>query len=120
MACDKTTAASQRKKRNPQRIWRSIGAVALGIAALMVWNGVNTVGLPAVVFWLYWAVMLTALLVALVVAWIDVRYIRLQYLLERRAIFLQTLGHPEFRSQLLHSTTAVENIPAGEKPRSDA
>ncbi|MBI2433825.1 MAG: hypothetical protein HYV26_13240 [Candidatus Hydrogenedentes bacterium] len=48
----------------------------------------------------YWGVFLLLLLLALYLALVDLRFIRLQYLLGRREIFYDTLGSEEFRQAL--------------------
>jgi hypothetical protein len=56
--------------------------------------------LPLLLHALYWGLFLVLLVVALYMVLLDVRYIRLQYLLARREIFQETLGDPTFRSAL--------------------
>ncbi|MDQ1256299.1 MAG: hypothetical protein QG656_895, partial [Candidatus Hydrogenedentes bacterium] len=68
-------------------------------AALMAWKGAD-IGFerPSLLFLLgYWTLFLALLIAAGYTAVLDVRYIRLQYQLGRREVFLQTLGNEEFR-----------------------
>lgn len=85
-----------------QRGWRFAGGVFVGGAALMAWYGVKLMARsPSPLFLLvYWGIALLLLCGALYMALLDVRYIRLQYLLSQREIFLETLGSEEFRTQL--------------------
>lgn len=106
-----------------QRTWRTIGAGALVASAGMAWYAVgygvlrDTVLLLAgwmselppdaapehsgYFLFLYWSFFALVLLISLYMALLDLRYIRLQYRAERRAIFERTLGDSEFRKSLV-------------------
>jgi hypothetical protein len=98
-----------------QSWWRRIGIGAITIAALMAVASVPTDVLhdtvvhvvrmsggeipedvtystPAFVCGIYWMVFLGALLTALYMAMLDMRFIRLNYALERHVLFRQALG----------------------------
>ena len=57
----------------------------------------------------YWGGFLLLLLIALYAALLDLRYIRLQYLLGQREIFQETLGSEEFRATLRKAQEAEGN-----------
>ncbi|MBL7644575.1 MAG: hypothetical protein JNK74_00155 [Candidatus Hydrogenedentes bacterium] len=48
----------------------------------------------------YWGLFLVSLLVALYMALLDLRYIRMQYSLGEKELFEDTLGSEEFRAAL--------------------
>lgn len=98
-----------------QSQWRLAGMVSLAIAGLMaagsVWTGilrdtvVHTVRLSAgevpggvdadtalAVCIVYWLIFLAALFTAFFMAFLDVRYTRLQFALEQQRLFQQSLG----------------------------
>lgn len=85
-----------------QRKWRAVGAVAIGLCAFMAWHGARSFE-PIPSKWylaIYWGVFLAALIVAMYVVILDIRYIRLMYALGQREIFENTLGSEEFRKAL--------------------
>lgn len=85
-----------------QRKWRTVGAVALAIAGGMALYGGGEVTeeTSRVYLLVYWSVFLACFVVALYMAYLDLRYIRLQYLLSERDLYLETLGDEEFRKTL--------------------
>ena len=85
-----------------QRGWRLLGIGALVFAGALVWFGPATLRTePGLVFLcVYWGAFVLVLLVAFYAVLLDVRYIRLQYALEQRAIFEDTLGSDAFRKAL--------------------
>lgn len=48
----------------------------------------------------YWGVFLLAMLVTVYMVLLDLRYIRLRYIQEEKALFEETLGSEEFRRAL--------------------
>lgn len=108
------------KDKKPQELfsqswWRRIGLGAITIAALMAVASVPleilhdtvvhfvrmsggeipedvTWSTPAFVCAIYWLIFLLALLTALYMAVLDMRFIRLNYALERHVLFRQALG----------------------------
>jgi len=69
----------------------------------MAWYGAESgffVQTPLYCF-LYWGIFVVLLAVSFYVVVLDVRYIRLLYALEKRELFLQTLGDEEFRKHLI-------------------
>ncbi len=109
-----------------QSWWRRIGIGAITIAALMAVAAVPmevlhdsvvhvvrmsggevpetvTWSTPAYVCAIYWLVFVLALLIALYMAVLDVQFIRLNYTLERHALFRQALGDDLSESVLKRS-----------------
>ncbi len=82
-----------------QRQWRCVGGGAILGAAVMAWYGQYLVqDRPSLaVLVVYWGLFLLLLLLSLYIVLLDIRYIRLQYALERREAFLRTLGSEELR-----------------------
>lgn len=68
----------------------------------MAWSGTKSgvTGLAPVFQVAYWVVFLLVLLLALYVALLDLRYIRMQYSHGEKELFEDTLGSEEFRSAL--------------------
>jgi hypothetical protein len=88
--------------RFTQAGWRKAGGVCIGVAGLMAWFGVDAESLRSsvLIFGLYWALFLIFFCTAIALVLLDLRYIRLQYSLGKRAIFEETLGDEEFRRRL--------------------
>lgn len=97
-----------------QRQWRCVGGAAIVGAALMAWYGQYMVqGRPSLaVLVVYWGLFLFLLLLSLYIVLIDIRYIRLQYALERREAFLRTLGSEELR-QIMQARQARDRVSGG-------
>ena len=86
-----------------QRQWRKAGALTIAVCALLAWVGAKAhffLDSPILCI-LYWGVFLVLVALTFLIVWLDVRYIRLQYALERRNVFRETLGDEEFRKALL-------------------
>ena len=68
----------------------------------MAWSGTRpgVTSLDPVYQIAYWGLFLVALLVALYMALLDLRYIRMQYSLGEKELFEDTLGSEEFRAAL--------------------
>ena len=68
----------------------------------MAWGGTKPglTNLPPIAQLGYWGVFLITLLVALYMALIDLRYVRLQYSLGEKELFEETVGSEELRSAL--------------------
>ena len=85
-----------------QQRWRLVGALAIGTCAVMVWHGTTTV--PGMVsmpgFVVYWGFFLAMFVTALVCAFLDLRYIRLEYGLRKRDLLRATLKNEGFRQAL--------------------
>lgn len=98
-----------------QSRWRRAGTIAIALAGVLalgsVWSSIlrdtaiHTVSIfsvelpdgvaaqtPILVCAVYWLVFLVALVVALYMAVLDIRYIRLQYALEQRQLYQSSLG----------------------------
>ncbi len=69
----------------------------------MAWWGANTVVWirNPVVFFGYWGLFILLLMVSLFIVALDIRYIRLQYLLGQRELLRQTIEDEAFRRALL-------------------
>lgn len=82
--------------------WRWAGGIAIGCSAVMAFWGVRLQGLrdSLLFFCLYWGAFLVCFVVALYCAFLDWRYIRMQYALARRQLFKETLGEEGFRKAL--------------------
>lgn len=85
-----------------QKGWRIAGICFLAAAGAMAFFGGAIAGPGAGLrmLILYWGVFSLCLLLALYMALLDIKYIRLQYRLEAREVFEQTLASPEFRAAL--------------------
>ena len=73
----------------------------------MAWSGTRpgVTSLDPVYQIAYWGLFLVALLVALYMALLDLRYIRMQYSLGEKELFEDTLGSEEFRTALRQART---------------
>ena len=88
----------------------------------MAWHGGRTLGTEQTPTYLllYWGVFLLFLLLAMYMVLLDIRYIRMQYLMGRREIYHGTLADEEFRRELIarleraKSKAGGEETPAGE------
>ena len=80
----------------------------------MAWGGTRSgvSNLAPVAQLAYWGVFLLALLVALYMALIDLRYVRVQYSLGEKELFEETLGSEELRTALRERHAA----PPGREP----
>lgn len=82
--------------------WRLVGGIAVVVSLVMVLVGTQLDGLreSLLAFTTYWVVVFVLLGIALYCAFLDIRYIRLQYTLARRELFHETLGNEAFRRHL--------------------
>lgn len=104
-----------------QKTWRIIGMASLGLAGIMSFHAVNSGFLgqtirhvvhlfnedaarapssSGLVHFIYWSIFLLIILTAMYMAVLDFRYIRVQFVVEKRSIFGRTLGSEEFRKSL--------------------
>lgn len=85
-----------------QKKWRITGAAAVLVAAIMAWYGASSLQstLSPLYLFLYWSVFLVCLIVAFYCVLLDIRFIRLQFALDRQRIFRETVGNQEFRRAL--------------------
>jgi len=85
-------------------VWRTVGVAALGASAFMAWHGVVQLRTGAAAspryLAVYWGIFALLLLIAVYMALLDLRFIRLQYVLAQRKLFADTLGSEEFRREL--------------------
>ncbi|MCX5758094.1 MAG: hypothetical protein NTU83_06240 [Candidatus Hydrogenedentes bacterium] len=86
-------------------------ACTTGAAVLMAWWGSNTVVWirDPVAFFGYWGLFTLFLSVSLFIVVLDIRYIRLQFLLGQRELLRQTLEDETFRRALLDARQSGEN-----------
>lgn len=86
--------------------WRSAAAAALifcgGMAVLGAeWDRLRVFLRQSPAYFLgYWSIVLLFLVSALYIALLDIRYIRLKYFAEKRAIFRETLGDEVLREAI--------------------
>jgi hypothetical protein len=68
----------------------------------MVWYGVRSLNatLSPLYLFIYWSIFLACILVAFYCVLLDIRFIRLQFALERQRIFRETVGDQAFRKAL--------------------
>lgn len=86
-----------------QTKWRTVCGVAVFLAAGMAWYGVESDSLrrSLATFAAYWGVFLVLLGIIFFIVLLDLRYIRLQYVIARRELYRQTFEDEEFRRALL-------------------
>ena len=85
-----------------QTKWRIAGGLAVALATLLVWYGVEYVNKstsPLYLF-IYWSIFVVCILVAFYCVLLDIRFIRVQFAMERRRIFQDTVGDQAFRKAL--------------------
>jgi len=85
-----------------QRTWRATGLITLGLCAVMAWYGSEpgVTSLEPGFLIIYWLVFGLSFLISLYMAFLDMRYIRLQYKLGEKELFEDTLGSEDFRTAL--------------------
>jgi hypothetical protein len=100
-----------------QRTWRVIGLVSISVAGGMAWYGGGEVTETTSRLYLliYWGVFLLFFLVALYMALLDLRYIRLQYLVGQRDLYQDTVGEEAFRRALKEAQEAERLANKGAK-----
>lgn len=93
-----------------QSMWRIGAVITIACCALMAWCGTEWQALrtSATLFMAYWGVFIVLFLVSLFIVWLDVRYIRLEYVAGKRTLFRQTLGQEDFRKSLLERRASPE------------
>ena len=67
----------------------------------------------------YWGMFAALILLSCYLAVVDIRYIRLQYALEKRRIFRRTVGDAEFRDSLLQKEKGKKREDSKEHSRRD-
>ena len=79
-----------------------MGGIAITGATLLAWYGtaVLKAGASKWVLCGYWGVFLCLLVFSLYIVVLDIRFIRLQYLLSQRDNFEKTIGSEDFRTAL--------------------
>jgi len=88
-----------------QRTWRLVGAVSILTAGVLAYFGPDFIRAtpPTWLHGVYWGALILGLLIAAYMALLDIRYIRAQFAIEERDLFLDTLGSEEFREALRES-----------------
>lgn len=91
-----------------QQTGRAIGAVCIVIAAGLAWFGGDFLRTkPSLAMLaLYWGGFLIALLGALYMVWLDLRFLRHAYVSEERDIFKATLGSEAFQRAIREAQAA--------------
>ena len=86
-------------------MWRIIGGAAITACAAMTLlsRSVMTPGVSPTFLMLYWGAWLALLLVAMYCVWIDLRYLRAQFLAEESHLFRETLAEESFRKALIEA-----------------
>jgi len=104
-----------------QRTWRITAAVAIGLAAFMAWLGSEWTALREswMLLMAYWSVFFALFVLAMLIVWLDLRYIRLLYVLEERKILRDTLDETAFRKDLQRSHRAQVTEQGGEDSDAD-
>jgi len=94
-----------------QSKWRIAGACTLAGAGLMAWYGVHArlFSGPRLFLVLYWGAFVLLLAATFYTVLLDVRYIKLQYSLEKRELFRETLGDETFRKALIEGQKRQED-----------
>lgn len=92
--------------RITQNGWRAVATACLIVSVLMFIAGASYSPLrlflrdSLTLFALYWGFCVLIVCIAVYIAFIDMRYIRLQYVLGKREFFKETLGDEGFRKAL--------------------
>lgn len=84
----------------------------------MAWYGSEHLRDPGLSLWFwgfYWAAALVLLFIAMYMVLIDLRYIRLQYKVAERDIFLDTLGSEDFRREIRTAQARIDEEEAGKR-----
>ena len=110
-----------------QKTWRVAGGVCIACCAFMAWFGsdmwfgtddsIQDANILLMV--VYWTVFTLFLVGALGCVWLDMRYIRLEYAVGKRAIFESTIGEEQFREalrQAQHEYLEEQKRQGGEAP----
>jgi hypothetical protein len=94
-----------------QTRWRLACSGFLAGAGLLAWYGVSHKFMTETrpVFIAYWGAFLFCVVMAVVLVFVDIRFIRLHYVLAKRELYRQTLGDEQFRKALL----------GGQKPKGE-
>ncbi len=102
-----------------QTQWRVAGALCLALSALMAGAAprVELLQRSSLAFAAYWGVFAVSLAAAVVIAFIDWRYIRLEYTVARRALFSATLGEEGYRRLLKQSMEGRKNQRNEQEPK---
>lgn len=89
-----------------QTKWRMACGVAVLVAGGMAWYGAESVSLrrSLATFAAYWGVFLVLIGIIFFIVLLDLRYIRLQYVIARRELYRQAFEDEEFRKALLGAT----------------
>jgi hypothetical protein len=85
-----------------QKHWRWAGVGTIGAAVVMAAAGARWHGLSEapLLFMAWWGAVVALLGVSVLIALLDIRYIRLRYVLEKRQAFLETLGDRTLQQRL--------------------
>lgn len=86
-----------------QTRWRLACSGFLACAGVLAWYGADRKFMTETppVFIAYWGAFLFCVVMAIVLVFVDIRFVRLHYVLAKRELYRQTLGDEEFRKALL-------------------
>jgi hypothetical protein len=100
-----------------QTRWRIAGSITTAACVLMAGYGAQG-ALPRqspLYFAIYWAAFFILFFATIVIALLDIRYVRLQYASAKRELFHETIGERSFRESL--GTAPQEEPPPQDDPR---
>ncbi len=86
-----------------QTKWRITAGITISCAGLMAVMSTELKFLRESLLYIsiYWFIFLMLFMVSLFIVWLDIRYIKMQYAIGKRALFGQTLGSESFRKDLI-------------------
>jgi membrane protein implicated in regulation of membrane protease activity len=88
-----------------QTRWRIACSCFLAGAGLLAWYGADHKFMTEtpLVFIAYWGAFVFCVVMAIVLVFVDLRFVRLHYVLAKRELYRQTLGDEEFRKALIEA-----------------
>lgn len=103
--------------RFSQNTWRVTGGVAIAVcAAMTLFSGfIVKQGTPLPILAAYWGVWVLLLLVALYCVLLDLRHLKMQFKMEERDLFKETLAEESFRAALLQAQREYQQEMQAEK-----
>ncbi len=103
--------------RFSQNSWRITGGAAIAVcAAMTLFSGfIVKPGTPIPILAVYWAVWVLLLLVALYCVLLDLRHLKMQFKVEERDLFKETLAEESFRAALVKAQREYQQEMQAEK-----
>ena len=88
-----------------QSKWRIVGCVLLACCIILAYGSTRFEfpRLSLLNFALYWSIFLICMILALLIAIWDIRYIRAEFRIQERKLFREVLGNKDFRDQIRES-----------------